>query len=197
MSSTTAATAADSCSWDWVPTEVIPNDRIESNPAATRFTQWGQDPYIQDANPTDMFDWVRLDSDYRLVVDTLKKDGWHHPSPELFIHWYHSEYNARVIKALADREKEISDALFKRMKENGLDKTLADFIGQKMWYPNCPAKAPAPVLPNVVRSPRTPPSRHHRTDPNAPRKSKSPKCHKCHKIGHIRQSCPARRPPQA
>jgi len=192
MSSTTAAITTNSCSWDWVPIEAIPIDRIESNPTAARPTQWGQNPYVRDVTPTDMFDWVRHNDDYQLVVNTLKKDGWHQPSPELFIHWYHSEYNARIIKALADRERETSDALFKRMKENGIDKTLDDFIGQKMWYPNCPAKAPAPVLPNVVSSPRTPPNRRYKTTPNIPRKSKSPKCHKCHKIGHIRRACPTR-----
>jgi len=191
--STTATTGADS--WDqWILTEPISLDRVEVTPAGQTFppfAQWGEETFTQDASAADMFEWVRDYDDYRMVVDTLK-NGWNQPSPELFLHWYHSEVNARVAKKRADEEHEVAEVLFKRMKDNDLDKTLASFIGQKVWYPGCSVAATAPVLPNVVPSPRTPPSRQYKTVPRAPRKSKSPKCHKCHKIGHIRQTCPTR-----
>jgi hypothetical protein len=137
-----------------------------------------------------MFDWVQQDDDYWKVVNTLK-NGWQMPSPELFVHWYHSEVHARGLKKVAEREQDVADILFKRMKDNCLDETLADFIGEKQWFPNSAANDPIPVLPNIVKSPRTPPSRRYKNTPHAPRKSKSPKCHKCHKVGHIRRTCPA------
>jgi len=191
--STTATTGADSWN-EWIRTEPISLDRIEVTPGQTLppFTQWGQEPLpAQDASTADMFEWVRDYDDYRMVVNTLK-DGWNQPSPELFLHWYHAEVNARIAKRRADEEREVAEVLFQRMKDNDLDKTLDSFISQKVWYPGCSVAATIPVFPNVVPSPRNPPSRRYKTVPKAPRRPKGPKCHKCRQIGHIRQTCPTR-----
>jgi len=191
--STTATTGADSWN-EWIRTEPISLDRIEVTPGQTLppFTQWGQEPLpAQDASAADMFEWVRDYDDYRMVVNTLK-NGWNQPSPELFLHWYHAEVNARVAKRRADEEREVAEVLFQRMKDNDLDKTLDSFISQKVWYPGCSVAATIPVFPNVVPSPRNPPSRRYKTVPKAPRRPKGPKCHKCRQIGHIRQTCPTR-----